>query len=193
MFKQTFFVSILKSIREQEGYTQADLATKTGLSLRTIQRLENTNKVPKGYTLNALAEEFNMEPSTLQAKYLTVKRSRDSEITTIKMINLSVLSFLGIPFGNLIFPIIIWRNNRDSQLVDELGRRVVNFQILFTLLLCLLLILLPFTVAKLLPGIPIMLIALLVAYLFNIAVIIRTAIKIQHQDFDFLNFPFRLI
>ena len=193
MFKQTFFVSILKSIREQEGYTQADLAAKTGLSLRTIQRLENTNKVPKGYTLNVLAEEFNMEPSTLQAKYLNIKRSRDFEITTIKMINLSVLSFLGIPFGNLIFPIIIWRNNRDSQLVDEVGRRVVNFQILFTLALSLLLILIPFTFAKLLPGIPIILISVLFAYLFNIVVIIRTAIKIQHQDFDFLNFPFHLI
>ena len=193
MFKQTFFVSILKSIREQEGYTQNDLATKTGLSLRTIQRLENTNKVPKGYTLNALAEVFNMEPSDLQANYLNIKRSRDSEITTIKMINLSVLSFLGIPFGNLIFPIIIWRNNRDSQLVDQVGRRVVNFQILFTLALSLLLILIPFTVAKLLPGVPIILISVLFAYLFNIVVIIRTAIKIQHQDFDFLNFPFRLI
>ena len=193
MFKQTFFVSILKSIREQEGYTQNDLATKTGLSLRTIQRLENTNKVPKGYTLNALAEVFNMEPSDLQANYLNIKRSRDSEITTIKMINLSVLSFLGIPFGNLIFPIIIWRNNRDSQLVDQVGRRVVNFQILFTLALSLLLILIPFTVAKLLPGIPIILISVLFAYLFNIVGIIRTAIKIQHQDFDFLNFPFRLI
>nr|WP_255802883.1 DUF4870 domain-containing protein [Aestuariibaculum lutulentum] len=109
------------------------------------------------------------------------------------MINLSVLSFIGIPFGNLILPIIIWRNNRDSKFVDEIGRRVVNFQILFTLFLCLLLILLPFTVAKLLPNIPIMLIVLLIAYLFNIAVIIRTAIKIQHQDFDFLNGPFRLI
>ena len=193
MFKQIFFVSILKSIREQEGYTQNDLATKTGLSLRTIQRLENTNKVPKGYTLNALAEVFNMEPSDLQANYLNIKRSRDSEITTIKMINLSVLSFLGIPFGNLMFPISIWRNNRDSQLVDQVGRRVVNFQILFTLALSLLLILIPFTVAKLLPGVPIILISVLFAYLFNIVVIIRTAIKIQHQDFDFLNFPFRLI
>lgn len=186
-------MSILKSIREQEGYTQADLSSKTGLSLRTIQRLENTNKVPKGYTLNALAEEFNIEPSTLQAKYINSKRSRDSEITTIKMINLSVLSFLGIPFGNLIIPIIIWRNNRDSQLVDEVGRRIVNFQIIFTLTLSVVLILLPFTLGKLLPGIPIVLIIALCAYLFNIVVIIRTATKIQYQDFDFLNFPFRLI
>ena len=193
MFKQTVFVSILKAIREKEGYTQTDLANKTGLSLRTIQRLENTNNVPKGYTLNALAEEFNMEPSALQAKYINTKRSRDSEITTIKIINLSVLSFLGIPFGNLIIPIIIWRNNRDSQFVDEVGRRIVNFQILFTLTLSVALILLPFTLGKLLPGIPIVLILALVAYLFNIVVIIRTAIKIQHQKFDFLNFPFRLI
>ncbi len=186
-------LSILKTIREQEGYTQSDLATKTGLSLRTIQRLENTNKVPKGYTLTALAEEFKMEPSALQAKYLNTKRSRDSEISTIRMINLSVLSFLGIPFGNLIFPIIIWRDNRDSQLVDEVGRRIVNFQILFTLCLSVLLILIPFTVSRLLPGIPLILILALLAYLFNIIVIIRTAIKIHHQDLDFLHLPLRLI
>nr|WP_262899765.1 helix-turn-helix domain-containing protein [Robertkochia marina] len=193
MFKYTFFVSILKSIREQKGYTQNDLAAKTGLSLRTIQRLENTNKVPKGFTLSALAEEFNMDPSALQAKFINTKRSRDSEITTIRIINLSVLSFLGIPFGNLILPLILWRSNRDSQLVDDVGRRIVNFQILFTLILSLLLILLPFTVAKLFPGIPLILISVLLAYLFNIVVIIRTAIKIQHQDFDFLNLPLRLI
>ncbi|MFH6770654.1 helix-turn-helix domain-containing protein [Gaetbulibacter aestuarii] len=186
-------MSVLKSIREKEGYTQTDLATKTGLSLRTIQRLENTNKIPKGYTLNALAEEFHMEPSALQAQYLHTKRSRDSEISTIKMINLSAFSFLGIPFGNLILPIIIWRNNRDSQFVDEVGRRIVNFQILFTLILSLLLILMPFTVSKLFPGIPLVLITALMAYLFNIVVIIRTAVKIQHQDFDFLNVSFRLI
>lgn len=186
-------MSILKSIREQEGYTQNDLASKTGLSLRTIQRLENTNKVPKGFTLSTLAEEFNMTPSALQAKFINTKRSRDSEITTIRIINLSALSFLGIPFGNLILPLLLWRRNRDSQLVDDVGRRIVNFQILFTLILSLLLILLPFTVAKLFPGIPLILISALLAYLFNIVVIIRTAIKIQHQDFDFLNLPLRLI
>ena len=186
-------MSILKSIREQKGYTQTDLASKTGLSLRTIQRLESSNKVPKGYTLTALAGEFNMEPSSLQAKYLNVKRSRDFEVSTIRIINLSILSFLTIPFANLIFPLIIWRNNQDSQLIDEVGRRILNFQILFSLGLSLVLILTPFTISKLFPGIPIMLIIFLVAYLFNIAVVIRTALKIQRQNLDFLNLSFRLI
>lgn len=186
-------MSVLKVIREQEGYTQTDLASKTGLSLRTIQRLEGSNKVPKGYTLTALAEQFNMEPSVLQAKYLNVKRSRDSEISTIRIINLSILSFLGIPFGNLILPFIIWRNNRNSQLIDDVGRRIVNFQILFSLCISLVLILTPFTIAKLFPGTPIMLIIFLLAYLFNIVVVIRTALKIQRQNLDFLNLSFRLI
>ena len=192
-YLESTLMSVLKSIREQEGYTQTDLANKTGLSLRTIQRLESSNKVPKGYTLTALAEEFNMEPSELQARYLNVKRSRDSEISTIRIINLSILSFLGIPFGNLIFPFIIWRNNQDSQLIEEVGRRIVNFQILFSLAISILLILTPFTLGKLFPGTPIMLILFFVAYLFNIVVVIRTALKIQRQNLDFLNFSFRLI
>jgi transcriptional regulator with XRE-family HTH domain len=32
-------MSIIKNIREKSGFTQAELAKKTGLSLRTIQRL----------------------------------------------------------------------------------------------------------------------------------------------------------
>ncbi len=186
-------MSVLKAIREEAGYTQTDLATKTGLSLRTIQRLESSNKVPKGFTLTALAEEFDMQPSDLQAKFQVVKRSHESEITTIKIINLSILSFLGIPFGNLIIPFFVWRANRDSQFVDDVGKRIVNFQILFSLSISLILIITPFTVQKLFPSVPLMLIIFLLAYLFNIIIVIRTALKIHRQEFDFLNLSFRLI
>ena len=186
-------MSVLKSIREEKGYTQSDLATKTGLSLRTIQRLEGSNKVPKGYSLTVLAEEFEMDPSALQDRFKVVKQSRESEITTIKIINLSILSFLGIPFGNLIIPFIVWRFNRDSQFVDNIGRRIVNFQILFSLVICLVLIITPFTISKLFPSVPLVLIFFLIAYLFNIVVVIRTAIRIQREDFEFLKLSFRLI
>ena len=40
-----------------------------------------------------LAEEFEMDPSSLQDRFKVVKQSRESEITTIKIINLSILSF----------------------------------------------------------------------------------------------------
>lgn len=186
-------MNVLKSIREEAGYTQSDLANKTGLSLRTIQRLEASNKVPKGFSLNALAQEFGMEPSSLQARYQQVKQSQDSEITTIRIINLSILSFLGIPFGNLIFPFLIWRRNKELELVNTVGRRIVNFQILFSLSLSLLLILSPFTISRWFPGIPVMLLVFALAYAFNIFIVIRTGLKIQRQNLDFLQLSFRLI
>ena len=47
-------MSIIKNTREKSGFTQAELAKKTGLSLRTIQRLEASNKEPKGHSLKVL-------------------------------------------------------------------------------------------------------------------------------------------
>lgn len=186
-------MSIIKSIREEKGYTQNDLASKTGLSLRTIQRLESSNKVPKGYSLTTLAEEFGMDATALQSKFVQVQRSKESEITTLKVINFSVLSFLGVPFGNVIFPIVLWRNNRDSEFVDAIARQIVNFQILFTLSLNLLLILTPFTLSKLFPGTPLLLMIFIFAYLINIAIVFRTAYQIKQQKFDFLQLPIRLV
>lgn len=186
-------MSVLKTIREEKGYTQHVLAEKTGLSLRTIQRLESTNKVPKGYTLKVLAEEFGTEPDSLKTAYENVKRSTELEISILKMMNLSILSFLGIPFGNLIFPLLIWRKNRHLKLIKETGNRIVNFQILFMLLLCIILILTPFTLSKWFPRTPMVLIIALLAYLFNIIVVLRVASKISSKQFDFLSRVYRFI
>ncbi len=49
--------SIAQHLREEKNLTQTELAEKSGLSLRTIQRIEAGN-VPKGYTLKALAFFF---------------------------------------------------------------------------------------------------------------------------------------
>ncbi len=54
--------------------------------------------------------------------------------------HLSTLTQYFIPFGNFIFPLIIWSSaKKDSTLVDSHGREVVNFQLsifLYTLILC---------------------------------------------------------
>lgn len=186
-------MSVLKQIREQKGYTQNDLAKKTGLSLRTIQRLESTNKVPKGYTLNTLAAEFDIKPSTLQDKYIHDKLTHESAISKLNLINLSILSFLFLPFGNLILPFYIFKKNEQLQLVNEIGKRILNFQIIFTIILCMVLIILPFTLVRVLPDIPVMMIFLILAYLFNIIIVFKTSLKIKQKNFDFLDISLRFI
>jgi len=53
--------------------------------------------------------------------------------------HLSTLSQYCIPFGNYIFPILIWSSNKDkSEFIDYNGKQVLNFQLsilLYTLVL----------------------------------------------------------
>jgi len=44
--------------------------------------------------------------------------------------HLSTLSQYCIPFGNYIFPILIWSTNKDkSELIDHQGKQAINFQL----------------------------------------------------------------
>lgn len=48
--------------------------------------------------------------------------------------HLSVFSKYFIPFGNFIFPLLIWTTNKDkSEFVDYHGKQVLNFQLSFFL------------------------------------------------------------
>jgi len=186
-------MSIIKSTREKWGYTQLDLSKKTGLSLRTIQRLESNNKEPKGHTLTVLTEVFNMQPSVLQDLFKSIEQTKESETTSIRLINLSVLAFLGVPFGNIILPILLWKRKRESKIVDEFGRRIINFQILWSATLCLLLCISPFINKLFLSGTPLILAVLFTAMAINIIIVCVTAFKLQRNDLDFLKIPIRFI
>ncbi len=50
--------------------------------------------------------------------------------STVAFINLSTLSQYFIPFGNFIFPIIIWTTNKDkSEYINQQGKDTINFQL----------------------------------------------------------------
>jgi uncharacterized Tic20 family protein len=79
--------------------------------------------------------------------------STTNEKNTATLLHLSTLSQYIIPFGNYIFPIIIWSSKKDdSEFVDCNGKQVLNFQLsilLYSLLLLLIVIpILIFTVLK---------------------------------------------
>jgi transcriptional regulator with XRE-family HTH domain len=51
---------LIKEGRIQKNYTQQELATATGLSLRSVQRIENAEVLPRAYTLKTLTEHLNI-------------------------------------------------------------------------------------------------------------------------------------
>ncbi len=185
-------MNIIKELREKSGFTQINLANKTGLSLRTIQRLEKGVNKPKGHSLKMLSKAFDIEISELQEKFQFEKQIKESDKLSIKLINLSALAFFVIPFGNLIFPFVVWSKKRKSKIVDKIGRQIINFQLIWTITLCFLLCISPFININLPFTFPLILIVLFIAIGINIAIIYTTAFMIQRGKNNFLKLPIRL-
>ncbi len=86
--------------------------------------------------------------------------------------------FLGIPFGHLLGPLVIWLIFKDrDHVVDREGRKVLNFQITVTIYLALSALLMLILIGFLLFG------AVLIA---DIVLSIRAAIKISNmEDYEY--------
>lgn len=127
----------VKILREQKKLTQTELAEKSGISLRTIQRIESGNSL-KGYSLNAIANALETEPKNL---FFTSEKEISTE--RAKQINLSALAGLIIPFGGIILPLILTYNTKDVY-NKQLGKIIVSIEIIITTLFSIALILCPF-------------------------------------------------
>ena len=52
--------SRIKELRESKGLSQEELSEKAGVSLRTIQRIENGESVPRGSTLRTITSSLDV-------------------------------------------------------------------------------------------------------------------------------------
>src|SRR4051812_41458863 len=52
--------SLIKEGRAIKGYTQQQLSERTGISLRSIQRIENEEVLPRSYTISVLVGELDV-------------------------------------------------------------------------------------------------------------------------------------
>lgn len=55
----------LREIRRRRGLSQEDLAARSGVSARTISRIETERFEPRAATLRKLASALGVEPSEL--------------------------------------------------------------------------------------------------------------------------------
>lgn len=166
--------SIIQQLREEKNLTQTELAEKSGLSLRTIQRIEAGN-VPKGFTLKALANVFEIEPEKLMpTKEIT-------KIDRAKLINFSSLLGLIIPFGGVVVPLILTHQTRDSK-NKELGKSIVSVQIILAVALALSQIVSPFIQKGLSLHFPLFMLPLLLIICLKLLVVIANGISLNNKN-----------
>jgi transcriptional regulator with XRE-family HTH domain len=131
-------MSSLKTLREQQNLTQEELSKKSGVSTRTIQRIE-TGKEPKGYTLRVLAKALEIEENELLHKKQEQEQttiSTPNEVALInysllKIINLSSIPFTLIPPLNIIVPLVLMITMKQK---NKLTKQLISLQILWTIL-----------------------------------------------------------
>ena len=56
----------IKEIRISKGFTQSELSEKSGIAVRTIQRIENSEVTPSIYSLNALGAALDVKLNEVQ-------------------------------------------------------------------------------------------------------------------------------
>ncbi len=121
--------------RKNKGLSQELLAENSRVSLRTIQRIENNASKPRPYTLKLIANALNIEVTELIEEQNSDSKSPTGtdSISKINLINSSALLGCIIPVFNIIAPIIFWKLNKHNLIVNEKGKRVISFQILWFL------------------------------------------------------------
>ena len=114
----------IKEIRLKKGMSQEELATKSQVSLRTIQRIEKNENEPRGKTMQLICDalEINIE------ELLDYGKQEDRQF--LGFFHLSII--LGIIFGvgGILIPLILWMTKKDKIIgLQRIGARTLNFQI----------------------------------------------------------------
>jgi len=147
--------------RKRRGLSQEELAEAAGLSLRTVQRLEKGESLPRGFTLQALAAalelpvealtsiaaaaaplpalptavpELILPEPTPSAPMLPAAVVRDDGIPAyVALMYLSAFSYILLPGANIVLPLLLRYHRRQVPEIQEAGSRLLNFELVWTL------------------------------------------------------------
>jgi len=174
----------IKELRNRKGFSQEMLAEESVLSLRTIQRIENDETVPRGDTLKRLAVALGTSPDEI----IDWKIQEDQNY--LRLMSLSALWFLVFPLLGIIIPLTMWIQKKDKlKNVNELGVSMLNFQITWTILFFIIILFLSIVISGPVEwnflSLLVLFSPLILLYIYNFIVIVSNTINISK------NKPFR--
>lgn len=178
----------ISSLRKNKSISQESLAESSGISLRTIQRIENGESIPRPYTLKTIAQalEINVEELNFAEEEKLNPETDHEALNTLRLINSSTLIVLVLPLFNIIIPFIIWYKNKKNVMVNNIGKQIISFQILWSMACIFLLITTPVVHYKLTGSVmnghvPPLLLVYLSMLLVNIICILFNSIKLKEE------------
>jgi transcriptional regulator with XRE-family HTH domain len=142
----------LKEYRKINNLSQQELSDASGVSIRTIQRIEKKLSQGSPFILKSLCKSLNIEVSDLD---LTLSEEVEEEATQeesiemehtfshSKLINLSALAVVFLPLLNLIIPLLLFLKLKKQEPNKAAVLKILSFQIFWTLITLFLMVLIP--------------------------------------------------
>ncbi|MBK7223196.1 MAG: helix-turn-helix domain-containing protein [Saprospiraceae bacterium] len=177
----------LKHFRRIMCFSQEKLGEVSGISIRTIQRIEEGKSVGSGHTITALAKALNINSSDLIYSVPQEVLPLPNNATKLKLLNLSAIAMLIIPLANIIFPAYIYWKNQHDQKIREHGNKIISFQLFWTfgtILIAIVasIILLPLSDTLRASSVPLFVLVYLISSIFNVYFVLLFAININKQS-----------
>lgn len=193
--KNTELSQRIKELRNRKGFSQEELSEKSGLSLRTIQRIEKGETEPRGDSLKRLASVFEVSPDEI------IDWQIKEDKGFLLSLNLSALSFIIVPVLGVLVPLVLWVSRKDKiKGVNKLAKNVLNFEITWLMLFFAASLFSTFNMASqfkevgeymhqvITPGFYLFKTLFFVLYLYNIIFLVLNAIRINREQ-EIYKFP----
>ena len=116
----------LKKARKKLNFSQQELADLTGISLRTIQRIENDEVVPRPFTLRKLEAELNVAGTHSMSDVYREK--------TFRLVILIQWLSLLLPVIYAFLTFLLWKKGPHRDRDKDLLGRIVSLEIYQSLL-----------------------------------------------------------
>lgn len=94
---------LVKEARQTKGKTQQELADLAGVSLRSIQRIENGEVLARSYTLGVLAKTLDFETSQAYSTEANDLKPFDSRLNKPRRAIISVAVVVVVILGSIAF------------------------------------------------------------------------------------------
>jgi len=101
---------LIKDLRIKKGMTQEELADKTEVSARTIQRIENGEVDPRAYTLQMIAKALDVDFSLFAEN----KSEEKQESQRLDSSNWSAFIHLSGIIPLIVPTLVLWKNKKDK-------------------------------------------------------------------------------
>lgn len=147
----------LKKLRNEKSLSQQELANLSGVSLRTIQRIEKGESSGSPFVIKALGTTLDVDPQfilleTERVTYHPEDKLHEESTNNIgnfrmlKYLNFSALIVLIIPFANLIsVPCVYFYIKKDLNCPNHriVALKILSFQILWSITTIILMMITP--------------------------------------------------